>query len=42
VVIALLVLTLLSEVVSFSRVIAAVPPLRFLDRLGRRPLESTS
>jgi UDP-N-acetylmuramyl pentapeptide phosphotransferase/UDP-N-acetylglucosamine-1-phosphate transferase len=42
VVIALLVLTLLSEVVSFSRVIAAVPPLRFLDRLGRRPLEPTS
>lgn len=29
-------LNLLSEVVSFSRVIAAVPPLRALDRLGRR------
>ena len=33
----LLALTLLSEVVSFSRVIAAVPPLRLLDRLGRLP-----
>lgn len=31
----LLGLTLLSEVVSFSRVIDAVPPLRVLDRLGR-------
>jgi UDP-N-acetylmuramyl pentapeptide phosphotransferase/UDP-N-acetylglucosamine-1-phosphate transferase len=30
------VLNLVSEVVSFSRVIGAVPPLRFLDRLGRR------
>lgn len=28
-------LTLLSEVVSYSRVIDAVPPLRALDRLGR-------
>ncbi|HVF75476.1 MAG TPA: hypothetical protein VM938_10545 [Acidimicrobiales bacterium] len=28
-------LNLVSEVVSFSRVIGAVPPLRFLDRLGR-------
>ena len=33
----LLALTLLSEVVSFSRVIAAVPPLRAVDRLGRLP-----
>jgi UDP-GlcNAc:undecaprenyl-phosphate/decaprenyl-phosphate GlcNAc-1-phosphate transferase len=33
----LLALTLLSEVVSFSRVIAAVPPLRLLDRAGRLP-----
>lgn len=32
---ALLGLTLLSEVVSFSRIIAAVPPLRIFDRLGR-------
>lgn len=32
---ALLVLTLLSEVVSFSRIIDAVPPLRGFDRLGR-------
>lgn len=31
----LLVLTLVSEGVSFSRVIDAVPPLRWLDRLGR-------
>jgi UDP-GlcNAc:undecaprenyl-phosphate GlcNAc-1-phosphate transferase len=31
----LLALTLVSEVVSFSRVIAAVPPLRALDGLGR-------
>jgi hypothetical protein len=30
-------LTLASEVVSYSRVIEAVPPLRALDRLGRRP-----
>jgi UDP-N-acetylmuramyl pentapeptide phosphotransferase/UDP-N-acetylglucosamine-1-phosphate transferase len=33
----LLALTLVSEVVSFTRVINAVPPLRALDRLGRRP-----
>lgn len=33
---ALLALTLLSEVVSFSRIIDAVPPLRWFDRLGRR------
>jgi hypothetical protein len=33
---ALLAATLLSEVVSFSRVIEAVPPLRWLDHLGRR------
>lgn len=32
-------LTLLSEVVSFSRVIAVVAPLRFFDRLGRLPGE---
>jgi hypothetical protein len=30
-------LNLLSEAVSFSRVIDRVPPLRFLDRLGREP-----
>ena len=30
-------LTAASEVVSYSRVIDAVPPLRALDRLGRRP-----
>jgi UDP-N-acetylmuramyl pentapeptide phosphotransferase/UDP-N-acetylglucosamine-1-phosphate transferase len=35
----LLALTLLSEVVSFSRIIAAVPPLRAFDLLGRRPEE---
>ena len=33
---ALLAVTLVSEVVSFSRVIEAVPPLRWLDHLGRR------
>ncbi len=33
----LLALTLLSEVVSFSRIIAVVPPLRLFDRLGRLP-----
>jgi hypothetical protein len=33
----LLALTLLSEVVSFSRIIDGVPPLRAFDRLGRRP-----
>ena len=35
-----LVLNLASEVVSFSRVIARVPPLRIFDRLGRIPGES--
>jgi hypothetical protein len=30
-------LNLLSEVVSFSRLIDRTPPLRFLDRLGREP-----
>jgi hypothetical protein len=30
-------LNLLSEVVSFSRVIEAIAPLRFLDRTGRLP-----
>ncbi|MEW6155245.1 MAG: hypothetical protein AB1673_14855 [Actinomycetota bacterium] len=34
--VALVVLNLVGEVVSFSRVIAAVPPLRALDELGRR------
>ena len=38
----LLVLTLLSEVVSFSKVIRRVPPLHLIDRLGRRPEEPTS
>lgn len=38
----LLVLTLLSEVVSFSRVIAAVAPLRLIDRLGRRREDAPS
>jgi hypothetical protein len=36
--IGILALTLLSEVVSFSRIIAATPPLRLLDRLGRLPV----
>jgi UDP-N-acetylmuramyl pentapeptide phosphotransferase/UDP-N-acetylglucosamine-1-phosphate transferase len=35
----LLFLTLLSEVVSFSKVIADVPPLHWFDRVGRRPQE---
>jgi hypothetical protein len=30
-------LNVLSELVSFSRLIDAVPPLRFLDRTGRLP-----
>jgi UDP-GlcNAc:undecaprenyl-phosphate/decaprenyl-phosphate GlcNAc-1-phosphate transferase len=33
----LLILNLISERVSFSRVIDAAPPLRAFDRLGRRP-----
>lgn len=37
VMLALLGLNLAAEVVSFSRVIEAVPPLRAFDRLGRRP-----
>lgn len=35
----LLALTLLSEVVSFSRVIERVAPLRFFDRMGRLPTD---
>lgn len=35
--VALVLANLASEVVSFSRVIDAVPPLRMLDRAGRRP-----
>lgn len=38
----LLALTLASEVVSFSAVIRRVPPLRLIDRLGRRPEEAAS
>ena len=33
--------TVVSELVSFSAVIDRVPPLRFLDRLGRRPEDPT-
>lgn len=40
VLVAVLILNLLSEVVSFSRVIARVPPLRFFDRFGRLPAET--
>lgn len=36
VLVALVVLNLASELVSFSRVIDAVPPLRWIDRFGRR------
>lgn len=38
----LLVLTLLSEVVSFSRIIEGFPPLRAFDRLGRLPRDRTA
>lgn len=38
----LVALTLASEVVSFSSVIGRVPPLRAIDRLGRRPEEPVS
>jgi UDP-N-acetylmuramyl pentapeptide phosphotransferase/UDP-N-acetylglucosamine-1-phosphate transferase len=37
----LIALNLLSEVVSFSRVIEKVPPLRWFDRLGRSPAVGT-
>jgi UDP-N-acetylmuramyl pentapeptide phosphotransferase/UDP-N-acetylglucosamine-1-phosphate transferase len=37
--VALVALTLVSEVVSFSSVIRRVPPLHAIDRLGRRPEE---
>jgi UDP-N-acetylmuramyl pentapeptide phosphotransferase/UDP-N-acetylglucosamine-1-phosphate transferase len=37
VLVAVAALNLVSEVVSFSRVIRGTPPLRFLDDLGRRP-----
>jgi hypothetical protein len=33
-------LTALSEFVSFSRVIQATPPLRWLDDLGRLPADA--
>jgi UDP-N-acetylmuramyl pentapeptide phosphotransferase/UDP-N-acetylglucosamine-1-phosphate transferase len=39
VLVALVMLTLAAELVSFSRVIDRVPPLRFLDSLGRRHAE---
>ena len=38
----LIALNLASEFVSFSRVIDAVPPLRYLDQLGRRPFTDDS
>jgi len=37
VLVVLIVLNVLAEVVSFSRVIERVPPLRAFDRLGQRP-----
>ncbi len=40
VLVALIVLNLASEFVSFSRVIRAVPPLRWFDSLGRLPADS--
>lgn len=42
VVVVLVVLTFASELVSFSSVIRRVPPLDFIDRLGRRPEEPAS
>lgn len=42
VVVVLLVMTLVSEVVSFSRIIEKVPPLRAFDRLGRLPAETAT
>ena len=41
VLVVVLILNVASEVVSFSRVIARVPPLRLFDRLGRNPAESS-
>jgi hypothetical protein len=35
VLVALIVLNLASEFISFSKIIEKVPPLRYLDRLGR-------
>jgi UDP-GlcNAc:undecaprenyl-phosphate GlcNAc-1-phosphate transferase len=35
--VAVTLLNLLSEVVSFTNIVEAIPPLRFLDSLGRRP-----
>ena len=40
VLVGLILLNLASEFVSFSRVIQAVPPLRWFDRLGRLPADS--
>ena len=42
VLVVVLVLNLVSEVISFSRVIQRVPPLRLFDRLGRISVEGTS
>lgn len=42
VLIVVLILNVASEVISFSRVIAAVPPLRVFDRLGRVSVQSAS
>ena len=40
--IALVLLNVAAELVSFSKVIDRVPPLRALDRAGRKPSPSTN
>ncbi len=42
VLVVLVALNVLSEVVSFSRIIEATPPLRWFDRVGRRDVDGPS